>query len=116
MTSANKRDKKVPSTQDIKMEEKMNLKPLGDKVVVKVKEEEAKTKGGIVLPGSAQEKPQQGKVIAVGSGEVIDGKKVPLDVKAGDEIIYSKYAGSEITLEDEEFLIIRQADILAIVQ
>ncbi len=94
----------------------MNLKPLGDKVVIKVKEEEVKTSGGIVLPGSAQEKPQQGKVIAVGSGEIIDGKKVPLDVKVDDEVIYSKYSGSEIKLGDDEFLIIRQADILAIVQ
>ena len=116
MTSANNRYKKVHCTRDIKMEEKMNLKPLGDKVVIKVKEEEVKTSSGIVIPGSAQEKPQQGKVIAVGSGEIIDGKKVPLDVKIDDEIIYSRYSGSEIKLENEEYLIIRQADILAIIE
>ncbi|WKY45933.1 co-chaperone GroES [Eubacteriaceae bacterium ES2] len=94
----------------------MSLKPLGDKVVVKVKAEEVKTSSGIVLPGSAQEKPQQGIVIAVGSGEIVDGKKVPLDVKVDDEIIYSKYSGSEIKIGNEEFLIIRQSDILAIVE
>lgn len=94
----------------------MSLRPLGDKVVIKVKAEEVTTLGGIVLPGSAQEKPQQGKVIAVGSGEIIDGKKVPLDVKADDEVIYSKYSGSEVKIGEEEYLIIRQADILAIVE
>jgi chaperonin GroES len=94
----------------------MSLKPLGDKVVIKVKEEEITTQGGIVLPGSAKEKPQQGTVVAVGSGEVVDGKKIPLDVKEGDEVIYSKYSGSEVKLGDEEFLIIRQSDILAIVE
>lgn len=94
----------------------MSLRPLGDKVVIKVKAEEVTTSGGIVLPGSAQEKPQQGKVIAVGTGEVIDGKKVPLDIKVDDEVIYSKYSGNEVKIGDEEFLIIRQADILAIVE
>ena len=94
----------------------MSLRPLGDKVVIKVKAEEVKTSGGIVLPGSAQEKPQQGKVVAVGTGEIIDGKKVPLDVKVDDEVIYSKYSGNEVKIGDEEFLIIRQADILAIVE
>jgi chaperonin GroES len=89
------------------MEEEMSLKPLGDKVVVKVKAEEVKT---------SQEKPQQGIVIAVGSGEIVDGKKVPLDVKVNDEIIYSKYSGNEVKIGNEEFLIIRQADILAIVE
>lgn len=94
----------------------MSLRPLGDKVVIKVKAEEVKTSSGIVIPGSAQEKPQQGKVIAVGTGEIVDGKKVPLDVKVDDEVIYSKYSGNEIKIGDEEFLIIRQADILAIVE
>ncbi|MDO9492277.1 co-chaperone GroES [Acetobacterium sp.] len=94
----------------------MSLRPLGDKVVIKVKAEEVKTLGGIVLPGSAQEKPQQGKVVAVGTGEIIDGKKVPLDVKVDDEVIYSKYSGNEVKIGEEEFLIIRQADILAIVE
>lgn len=94
----------------------MKLRPLGDKLVVKVKEEEAKTSSGIVLPGSAQEKPQQGEVIAVGSGEVIDGKKVPLDVRVGDQVIYSKYSGNEVKVEGEQFLIIKQSDVLAIVE
>ena len=94
----------------------MSLKPLGDKVVIKVKEEEVTTSSGIVLPGSAQEKPQQGTVVAVGSGEIGDGKKVPLDVKEGDEVIYSKYAGSEVKVGEEEFLILKQSDILAIVE
>lgn len=94
----------------------MSLKPLGDKVVIKVKEEEVTTASGIVLPGSAKEKPQQGTIVAVGSGEVVDGKKVPLDVKVGDEVIYSKYSGNEVKLNDEEFLIIRQNDILAIIE
>ena len=95
---------------------KMNLRPLGDKVVIKVKEEEVKTTSGIVLPGSAQEKPQQGIVMAVGTGEIIDGKKLPLDVKVNDEVIYSKYSGSEVKLGDDEYLILRQSDILAIVE
>ena len=94
----------------------MNLRPLGDKVVIKVKEEEVKTTSGIVLPGSAQEKPQQGIVMAVGTGEIIDGKKLPLDVKVNDEVIYSKYSGSEVKLGDDEYLILRQSDILAIVE
>lgn len=94
----------------------MSLRPLGDKVVIKVKAEEVKTSSGIVLPGSAQEKPQQGKVIAVGTGEIIDGKKVPLDVKVDDEVIYSKYSGSEVKIGEEEYLIIKQADILAIIE
>jgi chaperonin GroES len=94
----------------------MKLRPLGDKLVVKVKEEEAKTSSGIVLPDSAQEKPQQGEVIAVGSGEVIDGKKVPLDVQVGDQVIYSKYSGNEVKVEGEQFLIIKQSDVLAIVE
>ncbi|MDK2941906.1 MAG: chaperonin GroES [Acetobacterium sp.] len=110
------KEKKVQGTQYNQMEEKMSLRPLGDKVVIKVKAEEVKTLGGIVLPGSAQEKPQQGKVVAVGTGEIIDGKKVPLDVKVDDEVIYSKYSGNEVKIGDEEFLIIRQADILAIVE
>lgn len=94
----------------------MSLRPLGDKVVIKVRAEEVTTLGGIVLPGSAQEKPQQGSVIAVGTGEIIDGKKVPLEVKVDDEVIYAKYSGSELKLLGEEYLIIRQADILAIIE
>lgn len=94
----------------------MKLKPLGDKVVVEVTKSEETTKSGIVLPDTAKEKPVIGKIVAVGSGEVIDGKKVELDVKVGDKVIYSKYAGTEIKLEGEEYLVLRQNDILAIVE
>ncbi|HHV17777.1 MAG TPA: co-chaperone GroES [Thermoanaerobacterales bacterium] len=94
----------------------MNIKPLGDRIVIKVLEKEEKTKGGIVLPDTAKEKPQKGEVLAVGSGEIIEGKKVPLEVKVGDEIIFSKYAGTEVKLDDEEYLIIRQSDVLAILE
>lgn len=94
----------------------MNLKPLGDRIVLKVKENEEKTKSGIVLPDTAKEKPVQAEVLAVGTGEIVDGKKVPLDVKVGDTVIYSKYAGNEIKIDGEDYLIIRQNDILAIVE
>lgn len=94
----------------------MSIKPLGDRIVIKVLKEEEKTKGGIVLPDTAKEKPQKGEVIAVGSGEIIDGKKVPLEVKVGDKVIFSKYAGTEVKLDDEEYLILRQSDVLAILE
>ncbi|MCR4431314.1 MAG: co-chaperone GroES [Tepidanaerobacteraceae bacterium] len=94
----------------------MNIKPLGDRIVIKVLEKEEKTKGGIVLPDTAKEKPQKGEVLAVGSGEIIDGQKVPLEVKVGDKIIFSKYAGTEVKIDDEEYLILRQSDVLAILQ
>lgn len=94
----------------------MNIKPLGDRIVIKVVENEEKTKSGIVLPDTAKEKPQEGEVLAIGSGEIIDGKKVPLEVKVGDRIIFSKYAGTEIKLDGEEYLILRQSDVLAIVE
>ncbi|AEF16751.1 co-chaperone GroES [Thermoanaerobacterium saccharolyticum] len=94
----------------------MRLKPLGDRVVVKVTEAEEVTKGGIVLPGTAKEKPQQGEVLAVGSGEYIDGKRVELEVKVGDKVIFSKYAGTEVKLDGEEYLLLRQSDILAVVE
>ncbi|EDS72531.1 co-chaperone GroES [Anaerofustis stercorihominis] len=94
----------------------MKLQPLGDKVVIKVKEEEKTTATGIILPDTAKEKPVMGEIVAVGSGEIVDGKKVALDVKEGDTVIYSKYAGSEVKLEGEEYLILRQSDILAIVK
>ncbi len=93
----------------------MNLKPLSDRVILKVKEKEETTKSGIVLPDSAKEKPQEAVVIAVGSGEIVDGKKVPLDVSVGDRVIYSKYSGMEIKLDGEEYLIVKQNDILAII-
>jgi len=93
------------------------LRPLGDRVLVKAEKEEEKTKGGIVLPDTAQEKPQQGKVIAVGPGEVLeDGKTVPLEVKKGDKVIFSKYGGTEVKDKDEEYLILKESDILAILE
>jgi chaperonin GroES len=94
----------------------MNIKPLGDRVVIKVIEIEETTKSGIVLPGTAKEKPMQGEILAVGSGEMVDGKKVPLEVKVGDRVIYSKYAGTEVKMDGNEYLIIRQSDILAIIE
>ncbi|MDF2520528.1 MAG: 10 kDa chaperonin [Clostridia bacterium] len=94
----------------------MNIKPLGDRVVIKVMESEETTKSGIVLPGSAKEKPMQGEIIAVGSGEMVDGKKVPLEVKVGDRVLYSKYAGTEIKMDGNEYLVIRQSEILAIIE
>jgi len=91
----------------------MKLVPLGDRVVIKALVAEETTKSGIVLPGQAKEKPQQAEVVAVGPGGVIDGKEVTMHVKAGDKVIYSKYAGTEVKLDDEEFIVVKQADILA---
>ncbi|MFQ9112167.1 MULTISPECIES: co-chaperone GroES [Butyribacter] len=93
----------------------MKLSPLGDKVVLKQLEAEETTASGIVLPGNAQEKPQQAEVIAVGPGGVVDGKEVKMQVSVGDKVIYSKYAGTEVKLGDEEFIVVRQNDIVAIV-
>nr|WP_295397735.1 co-chaperone GroES [Meiothermus sp.] len=91
------------------------LRPLGDRVVVKRIEEEAKTKGGIVLPDTAKEKPQKGKVIAVGSGRVLDnGTKVPLEVKQGDTVVFAKYGGTEIEIDGEEYIILSERDLLAV--
>ena len=93
----------------------MKLRPLHDRVVVKRLEEEEKTLGGIIIPDTAKEKPQQGKVIAVGKGRILeDGKVVPLIVKEGDRVLFSKYAGTDIKLDGEEHLIMREDDILAI--
>lgn len=96
----------------------MNIQPLGDRVVVKPLEAEDKTKGGIVLPDTAKEKPQEGKIIAVGKGKVSDdGKVIPLEVKVGDKILYGKYSGTEVTTKDgEELLIMREEDIFAILK
>ena len=94
----------------------MRLVPLGDRVVLKQVEAEETTKSGIVLPGSAKEKPQQAEVIAVGPGGMIDGKEVKMEVKVGAKVIYSKYAGTEVKLNDEEFIIVKQSDILAVVE
>lgn len=93
------------------------IKPLGDRVVIKVVEGETKTKSGIVLPDTAKEKPQEGEIIAVGTGKVLDnGQRVALDVKAGDRIIFSKYAGTEVKVDGQEYLIVSERDILAIVE
>ena len=92
------------------------LKPLGDRVIIEVVEKEEKTIGGIVLPDTAKEKPQQGRVLAVGTGRVTDqGERIALDVKENDLVIYSKYAGTEVKHEGKEYLIVRESDILAIV-
>ncbi len=91
----------------------MNLKPLGDRVIVKGIDAEEVTASGIVLPDTAQEKPQRGKVLAVGEGRWEDGKRVPLNVVEGDEVIYSKYGGTEVTVGDDELLILNEHDILA---
>jgi chaperonin GroES len=95
----------------------MQLKPLNDRVVVKRIEEEEKTAGGIIIPDSAKEKPIQGEVRAVGSGKLMeDGSRRPLDVKAGDRVLFGKYAGTDIKVENEELLIMREDDILAIIE
>lgn len=94
----------------------MKLKPLGDKVVLRQLEAEETTKSGIVLPGNAQEKPQQAEVIAVGPGGVVDGKEVEMQVKEGDKVIYQKYSGTNVKLDDEEYIIVKQGDIVAIVE
>ena len=94
----------------------MGLKPLGDRVVIKQLEAEEKTKSGIVLPSQSKEKPQEAEVVAVGPGGVVDGKEIKMEVKTGDRVIYSKYAGTEVKLEDEEYIIVKQSDILAIVE
>ena len=92
----------------------MNLKPLGDRVIVKAIEEEETTASGIVLPDTAKEKPQRGKVLAVGDGKLDDdGKRIPLDVAEGDEVLYSKYGGTEITVDGDDLLVLRESDVLA---
>jgi chaperonin GroES len=96
---------------------KMKLKPLGDRLIVKAVEEEETTASGIVLPDTAKEKPQKGKVLAVGDGKLDDsGQRVPLDVSEGDEVLYSKYGGTEIKVDGEELLVLRESDVLAKVQ
>ncbi len=94
----------------------MTLSPLGDKVVLKAIKEEETTKSGIVLPGQAKDKPQQAEVVAVGPGGVVDGNEVTMQVVVGDRVIYSKYSGTEVSLDDEDFIIVRQSDILAIIK
>ena len=92
----------------------LKLKPLGDRLIVRAIEEEETTASGLVLPDTAKEKPQRGKVLAVGDGKVADdGKRVPIDVSDGDEVLYSKYGGTEITVDGEELLVLRESDVLA---
>ena len=95
----------------------MKIRPLHDRILVKRQEEKEQKKGGIIIPDSAKEKPQEGKVIAVGNGKVNDdGKKISLDVKTGDRILFGKYSGSEVTLDNEEYLILREEDVLCILE
>jgi chaperonin GroES len=95
----------------------MKVRPLHDRLLVKRLEEEEKTKGGIIIPDTAKEKPQEGKVIAVGGGKVNEeGKTIPMDVKKGDRILFGKYSGTEVTLDGEEHLIIREDDVLGILE
>lgn len=95
----------------------MNLKPLADRVIIKPAPAEEKTKAGIILPDTAKEKPMQGEVIAVGPGKVTDdGKTIPLEVKVGDKVLYGKYSGTEVTIDDVEYLIMRESDIFAIIK
>jgi chaperonin GroES len=95
----------------------MKIRPLHDRILVERLEEKEVKKGGIIIPDTAKEKPQEGKVIAVGNGKVTDeGKKISLDVKAGDKILFGKYSGSEVKLDDKEYLIMREEDVLAILE
>lgn len=94
----------------------MKLKPLADRIVIKSVEVEKVTKSGLVLTSSAQEKPQMAEVVAVGPGGVVDGKEITMYVKEGDRVIYSKYAGTEVKLDGEEFIVVKQSDILAVVE
>ncbi len=93
------------------------IRPLGDRVVVKPLPSEEKTKGGIVLPDTVKEKPQEGEVIAIGSGKLLEtGQRVPIDLKPGDRILFSKYAGNEVKIDDVEYLIMREADVLGVIE
>ncbi len=93
----------------------MNIRPLQDRIIVKRLEEEEKTRGGIIIPDAAKEKPMQGEVVAAGKGKVSeDGKVMPLDVKVGDKILFGKYAGTEVKIDDEDFLIMREDDVLGV--
>jgi chaperonin GroES len=95
----------------------MKIKPLQDRIIVKRLEEEEKTKGGIIIPDAAKEKPQEGKVIAVGAGKILEnGTKLALDVKVGDKILFGKYSGTEIKIEGDEFLMMREDDILGVIE
>ena len=93
----------------------IKVKPLADRVVVKALEESEQMRGGLYIPDTAKEKPQQGEVVAVGPGRVEDGKRVDMELKVGDKVLYGKYSGTEITLDNEQFLILRESDVLAVV-
>lgn len=93
----------------------MNIKPLADRVIIKALPLEEKTKSGIIMPDTAKEKPQEGKVVAVGPGKLEKAERIPLDVKVGDRVIYSKYAGTEVKYDGEDYLILKENDILAII-
>jgi chaperonin GroES len=98
------------------MAKKINIRPLRDRLIVKRLEETEKTKGGIIIPDAAKEKPQEGQVVAVGSGRVDEsGKTIPIDVKVGDKILFSKYSGSEIKIDEEDYLILQESDVQAVV-
>lgn len=94
----------------------MKIRPLGDRVVIKKVEAEEKTRSGIVLPGAAKEQPQMAEVVEVGPGGLIDGKEIKMELKVGDKVIFSKYAGTEVKLDGEEYTILKQSDILAVVE
>lgn len=94
----------------------MRIKPLADRVVIRLLESQETTKSGIVLPGTAKEKPQMAEIVAVGPGGMVDGKEVKMEVKIGDKVIMSKYAGTEVKFDDQEYTILRQSDILAIIE
>ena len=93
----------------------MAFRPLGDRVLVRRVEEEEKTKGGIIIPDTAKEKPQQGEIVAVGPGRFEKDKRVPMEVKVGDKVLYGKYSGTEVTIEGDQYLILRESDVLAII-
>jgi chaperonin GroES len=105
------------TSQERKENEEMNLRPLQDRIIVKRLEEENKTAGGIYIPDTAKEKPQRGEVVAVGKGKVTeDGKVLPMDVKAGDKVLFGKYAGTEIKIDGQDYLIMREDDILGVIE
>ncbi len=105
----------TPSDKEVGMAKKFSLQPLEDRVVVKPSEEEETTASGIVIPDTAKERPQEGEVIAVGPGRFEEGNRIPMDVKVGDKVIYSKYGGTEVKIEGEDYLILSARDVLAVV-
>lgn len=99
------------------MAKKLKIRPLHDRIIVKRLESEEKTKGGIIIPDSAKEKPQEGEILAIGNGKILeDGKVLPLDVKVGDKILFSKYSGTDIKIDGEEYLILKEDDVQAVVE